>query len=53
MRDFEVVAKKAGLKLENLEKDNEGNGDFEILNIDYADKGAAISFMHNKFYSVG
>ena len=51
---FRAAAKKGGLELEGLGTvDNQGNGDFEVLNKNYTDKGAAIAFFDNKFYSVG
>jgi hypothetical protein len=54
LNDFKAAARKGGLDIEgqgNL--DNEGNGDFEVRNTNYTDEGAAIAFMHDKFYRVG
>jgi hypothetical protein len=52
--DFKAAAKAGGLELSGLGNvDNQGNGDFEVLNRNYTDKGAAIAFFSNKFYSVG
>jgi len=54
MNDFRAAARKGGLELEALGNvDNQGNGDFEVMNDNYTDQGAAIAFFNNKFYSVG
>ena len=53
MNAFKITAIKAGLELDTLDSDNEGNGNFGVWNDNYTSEGAAISFMHNKFYSVG
>ena len=51
---FRAAAKKAGLELEGLGTvDNKGNGDFEVENSKYTDKGAAVVFFNNKFERVG
>jgi hypothetical protein len=52
--DFKAAAAAGGLELSGLGNvDNQGNGDFGVLNRNYTDKGAAIAFFSNKFYSVG
>lgn len=52
--DFRAAAAKAGLSLEGLGTvDNRGNGDFEVENDNYTDKGYAIVFFSNKFEGVG
>ena len=49
--NFRAAAAKGGLELEGLGNvDNEGNGDFEVMNDNYTDQGAAIAFFNNKFY---
>ena len=54
MKDFQAAAQKGGLEIDGLGNlDNEGNGDFEVMNSNYTDEGAAIAFFSNKFYSVG
>jgi hypothetical protein len=54
MNNFRVAAAKGGLELEGLGSlTNTGNGDFAVYNDTYTDQGAAISFLRNKFYSVG
>jgi len=54
MNYFRAAAKAAGLELEGLGTvDNEGNGDFEVENSNYTDKGAAVVFFNNKFERVG
>jgi hypothetical protein len=52
--DFKAAAAAGGLELSGVGNvDNQGNGDFEVLNQNYIDQGAAIAFFNNKFYSVG
>jgi len=54
MNDFRFAASKGGLKLRALGNlDNQGNGDFEVMNNNYTSKGAAIAFLDDEFYSVG
>ena len=54
MNDFKAAAKAGGLEIDGLGNvDNEGTGDFEVMNDTYTDEGAAIAFFDNKFYSVG
>ena len=51
---FRAAAKAAGLELEGLGTvDNKGNGDFEVENSNYTDKGAAVAFFNNEFVRVG
>ena len=51
---FKEAAKAGGLEVSSLGNlDNEGNGDFEVENDNYTDKGAAIAFMRDEFYRVG
>lgn len=53
MNDFKAAAMAGGLDLEGGNVDNEGNGHFVVRNDNYTDTGAAVSFINNKFYSVG
>ena len=51
---FRAAANAAGLELEGLGTvDNKGNGDFEVENSNYTDKGAAVAFFNNEFERVG
>lgn len=51
---FRAAAKAAGLELEGLGTvDNKGNGDFEVENSNYTDKGAAVVFFNDEFERVG
>jgi len=51
---FKAAAKAGGLEIEGLGTvDNEGNGDFEVMNDTYTDAGVAIAFFNDKFFSVG
>jgi hypothetical protein len=54
MKDFQAAAPAGGLEIDGLGNlDNEGTGDFEVLNDTYTDQGMAIAFFNNKFDSVG
>jgi hypothetical protein len=53
MNAFKMAAIKGGLDIEGQGLDNEGNGNFAVYNDNYTTQGAAISFMDDKFYSVG
>jgi len=54
MNHFRAAARAGGLEIEGLGNlDNEGNGDFEVVNDNYTTEGAAVAFINNKFYSVG
>ena len=51
---FRAAVNAAGLELEGLGTvDNKGNGDFEVENSNYTDKGAAVAFFNNEFERVG
>lgn len=54
MNDFQAAAKAGGLEVDGLGNvDNEGNGDFEVMNDTYTDTGVAIAFFNDKLDSVG
>jgi hypothetical protein len=50
MNHFRAAAAKAGLELDNLGMDNEGNGDFSVENPNYTSRGAAITFFGDKVF---
>ena len=53
-KDFQAAAPAGGLEIDGLGNlDNEGTGDWEVMNSNYTDQGAAISFFRNKFENVG
>ena len=50
--EFEAAAKSGGLKLDRIQYMDDQSADYEVLNQNYTDQGAAISFQGGKFHSI-
>lgn len=51
--EFEAAAKLGGLELDTIQYMDDQTADYEVLNQNYTDQGAAIAFEGGKFHSIG
>lgn len=50
---FEAAADQAGLEYDIIQSDPDGNADYEVMDQNYTDQGAAISYIDGKFNRIG
>jgi hypothetical protein len=51
--EFEQAAEMGGLELDTIQYMDDQSADYEVLNQNYTDQGAAIAFEGGKFHSIG